>query len=242
MSGSHTDLERLAIAYLTGQVTPEDIVRYNELYETDSDFEQTVKEIEIWLAPLNNNVEDMEPPDGLFDDIMAEIQEDGESDPIIKPAAANDNTTAKWRAIAMAASVVAVLAVGSHFLPATSEMPTDNETFMALLSDSSQPELMAIVYNPNTGKVVARLSNITVPDDGDLQLWLIREGEDAPVSLGVLDRAGESNQIEFEIPKALQTGTDTLAISLEQIGGSLSAGPEGPVLYTGSVSGLTADI
>ena len=106
---------------------------------------------------------------------------------------------------------------------------------MALLSGEESPPLVAIIYNPETHEIVAKLSNVNVPEDGDLQLWLIREGKDGPVSLGVMEEANEDQSVSFAVPENLQDGTDILAISLEQKGGSKSAGPEGPVLYTGAI-------
>ena len=258
MSEIYSKYEALAIAYLTGQATPAEVSDYRELYANDPGFKEIVDDVETWLAPLKADVADQTPPDGLLDDIMGEIASIEDEDATIPahktanpeskplpandghPAPANDNPSGKWRTMASASSIVAVLAVGSHFItPNRTTVPqSDTETFMALLSDASQPELMAIVYNPKTGKVVARLSNITVPDDGDLQLWVIREGESAPVSLGVLNKVDEVDRIELLSPLALNTGTDTLAVSLEEKGGSKSAGPEGPVLYTGAVSSL----
>jgi len=251
MSQNYSQYEALAIAYLTGQATPQEVAEYRRLYDTDPGFKEIVDDVEIWLAPLNDSVADQMPSEGLLEDIMGEISRnediapkrdaplpvnDRDSNP------ANDNPRSKWRTLAIASSIIAVLAVGSHFvMPATAPgnlPPSDTETFMALLSDETQPELMAIVYEPKTGKVVARLSNITVPEGSDLQLWLIREGESAPVSLGVLDEVDEVDRIELLAPLALQTGTDTLAVSLEEAGGSKSGGPEGPVLYTGAVSSL----
>jgi len=258
MSENYSKYETLAIAYLTGQATHAEVLEYRKLYANDSGFKGIVDDVESWLAPLNADVLDQMPPEGLLDDIMSKIAEGEDEDapvpadktanPETKPLPANDthlapasnNPSSKWRAMAIASSIVAFLAIGSHFItPNRTTVPqSDTETFMALLSDASQPELMAIVYNPKTGKVVARLSNISVPDDGDLQLWLIREGETAPVSLGVLNKVDEVDRIELLAPLALNAGTDTLAVSLEAKGGSKSAGPEGPVLYTGAVSSL----
>jgi len=239
MTDTTSSSEALILAYLTGQATPEQIARYRERFAIDNGFRKTARELEIWLAPLDEGAPDVEPPPGLFDDIMMEI---GKSDAVnAPPVAANDRGPAaewKWKAIAAAASVLAALATGLHFVEAdiAGDVPGDG-TLMALLSDSSRPELMAVVYDPTTGRVVARLSNIAVPDDGDLQLWLIREGEAAPRSLGVLERVGDG-QITFDIPAELRGSTDTLAVSLESLGGSRSAGPEGPILYTGGVSAL----
>jgi len=257
MSQVYSKYEALAIAYLTGQATSEEVMEYQRLYESDAGFKEIVDDVEIWLAPLNETVTDQMPSDGLLADIMSEITQDEDrvavgvqqADPIDSHLAenhtdtnpANDNILGRWKALAMASSLVAILSVGSHFVrpDISSKVPvSDTETFMALLSDSTQPELMAIVYEPKTGKVVARLSNINLPEDGDLQLWLIREGEAAPVSLGLLNKVDEVNRVELLAPLALQSLTDTLAVSLEEKGGSKSEGPEGPVLYTGAVSAL----
>jgi len=251
MSQNYSKYEALAIAYLTGQATAAEVSEYRSLYAGDPGFKEIVDDVETWLAPLKSAVPDQMPPDGLLDDIMSEIDKEYHADaaiPVgcnvsaeIKPLPANDNPSTKWRALAIASSIVAFLAVGSHFITpntATVSPANDTETLMALLSDASQPELMAIVYNPKTGKIVARLSNITVPEDGVFQLWLIREGEAAPVSLGVLSNLDEIDSIELLVPLTLNMGTDTLAVSLEEEGGSKSAGPEGPVLYTGAVTSL----
>ena len=274
MSTPNAAHEALAIAYLSGQATDEQLAAYQNLFATDDSFRETVRDIEMWLAPLNETTEDMQPPEGLLESILAEIdpvshmdEEDKNhdiNDDKIAPIFGGDSTKSaqptnnrKWKGLAIAASLVAVAAVGSHFVTFNSatnpetmpqqianvqKSPDKTQQFLALLSDDSQPELVAIIYNPATNKVVARLSNVTVPKDGDLQLWLIREGQAAPQSLGVMTRAGELDQLEFDIPMTLQGGTDTLAISLERRGGSTSAAPEGPVLFTGAVSSLKRDI
>lgn len=241
MSETIKQMEALAITFLTGQASQDETAEYKRLFETNEEFRKTVSEIGLWLAPLNEGAVDLPVSDGLLGSIMAEIDKLEETDTETRPAQtvpANDRSGKGWKYTAIAASLVAALSIGSHFIDVEGPPADNNQQLMALLSDNTQPQLMAIVYDPASGRVVARLSNITIPDDGDLQLWLIREGEGAPVSLGVLDRAKADNQIEFEIPKTLQSKTDVLAVSLEALGGSKAAGPEGPVLFTGNVSEL----
>lgn len=241
MSYDKAHMETLAIAFLTGQATKGEAIEYKQLFESSETFRNIVYEMGVWLAPLNDKIEDQNVPAGLLDGIMTEIDQLESSDqkhisdPVIP---SNDNRVTFWKTASLVASLIAVVAVGSHFVTFNTDPDITPEPLMALLSDSSQPQLVAIVYNPDTGRVVARLSNVSIPDDGDLQLWLIRDGGEGPVSLGVMDRARVSDQIEIELPERLRSGTDVLAVSLESRGGSKTAGPEGPVLFTGSVASL----
>ena len=269
MNTPKSDFEVLAITYLSGYASDEETRRYNLLHETNADFRKIAHEVELWLAPLGADVPEVDAPEGLLDAILQDIDsksiswsqvseeqviEDKPAFSSTAPLSANDGGAGKWKAFSAIASLVAIAAIGSHFInidtpadlptstPQTAQSPTKVEQFLAVLADESKPELVAIIYNPITGKVVASLSNIVVPDDGDLQLWLIREGETAPQSLGILERARTEAQFEFEIPAALNPATDVLAISLEQKGGSPSAAPEGTVLFTGAISKLPRGI
>lgn len=236
MTDTRKHNEALAIAYLTGQADQKQVEAYRKAYAEDESFREVVRDIEVWLAPLNSGTEDRVPPPYVFDNIMSEIGSDDADSAQKIIQAMNDNHSGSWKAIAAAASVIAVLAIGSHFIGTAPEAPlTNQEQMMALLSGEESPPLVAIIYNPVTNEVVAKLSNVNVPEDGDLQLWLIREGEEGPISLGVMDQAVDDKPVAFSVPETLQTGTDVLAISLEQKGGSPSAGPEGPVLYTGAI-------
>ncbi len=236
MTDTRKHNEALAIAYLTGQADQNQVEAYRKAYASEEGFREVVREIEVWLAPLNSDEVNRTPPPDVFGNIMAEIGSDESHSAQKIIQAMNDNHSRRWKAMAAAASIVAVLAIGSHFISTSPEAPlTDQEQMMALLSGEESPPLVAIIYNPETNEVVAKLSNVSVPEDGDLQLWLIRDGEEAPISLGVMERAADDKPVAFSVPETLRTGTDVLAISLEQKGGSPSAGPEGPVLYTGAV-------
>ncbi|MGJ8558723.1 MAG: anti-sigma factor [Litorimonas sp.] len=237
--------DALIIAYLTGQASDIEVVQFQARVGADTAFRDQVERLEAWLAPLNSEADDVSPPAGLLEAIMADIDDTKTavlSDPAKHnkvPVAANDAGPLRfWRGLAIAASMIAVASLGSHAFIGNAPVPlNDDLRYLALLSGETPSPLVAIVYNPLTGEVVARLSNVEVPDDGDLQLWLIRDGAAAPVSLGLLDRTGEG-RVELSIPEELRTKTDTLALSLEAKGGSRSSGPEGPVLYTGRVSAL----
>lgn len=66
-----------------------------------------------------------------------------------------------------------------------------------------------------------------------LQLWLVPDGGDAPVSLGILPQTGNGVvEIPAEIRPSLTNGV-TFAISVEPSGGSPTGQPTGPVIATG---------
>ncbi|PWG68431.1 hypothetical protein DF186_25135, partial [Enterococcus hirae] len=61
------------------------------------------------------------------------------------------------------------------------------------------------------------------------ELWLIADGADAPVSLGVLDNAGTTRiRVPDDIAPGVRTGT--IAISIEPPGGSPTGAPTGTVV------------
>lgn len=254
--------EALIIAYLSGQATQAQSLEFEKRIVSDPEFSAQVDRLESWLAPLDENISDHAPPDGLLDQIMMQIETQNDSTaagsapsasavPTAAPAPANDRSALTfWRTAAIAASLIAFASIGLHLVPASERSETTEPRdyverppvtlpaeppLLALLSGETPSPLVAIIYNQDTGQVVARLSNVEVPDDGDLQLWLIREGEETPQSLGLLERT-EDGQVEIESPAVLNPETDVLAVSLEALGGSRSAGPEGPVLFTGAVT------
>ncbi len=228
------ELELLATAHVIGQATPEQQAEIDQLLATDPVFRALVEDMEATLAPLNNVAPDVEPPAGLLNDIMAEI------DAIDPPGAtiANDNSASRtggWKIATLAASLIAMVSTGLHLLPPEqSSAPADQ--LIALMSQEGQSGLVVIVYDPDAQKVVARLSGVSGPENGVWELWRIREGGAGPESLGVMPRPDESGRVELSLGEALSAQTDTLAISLEPDGGSIEAGPSGPVLFVGGVA------
>ena len=225
----------IAMAYLTGQAEESQIAEFEKLLTSSPDFQQIVAELEVWLSPLNDDVEPVAPPEHVLEGIMAEILK----------VQANDNELPKpkskaglnyWKYGAIAASIIAALSIGTHFIPSAEE-PESTSQLVALMSGSPETPLVAIIYNPENRRVVARLSNVTIPEDSDLELWLIRDGVDGPVSLGILDTVETSDRLEFDLSLGLRGTSDTLALSLEPKGGSGTLkGPQGPILYSGLVN------
>lgn len=68
-----------------------------------------------------------------------------------------------------------------------------------------------------------------MPEGRVHELWLIAEGADAPISLGLLDRGGSTRiRVPDEIAPGVRSGT--IALSLEPLGGAPDGVPTGPIL------------
>ena len=219
--------ELLATAYVLGQCTPEQLAECEQLIANEPLFSALLEDMEASLSPLIASIPDAEPPADLFDDIMQQI--DADDRPSMFAA-----ERGFWRPMAMAASFIAMVSVGSHLLP-NSPPQTSPKDLMALLAQQDAPGLVVIVYDPADQQIVARLSGVTAPDDGVWELWRIREGGDGPVSLGVVPTPDTTGRVVIQLDEPLSSQLDTLAISLEPQGGSPAAGPTGPVLFVGGV-------
>lgn len=254
MSDRFTERQQLASAVLLGHASQHQIDAFETLFETDPSFRTLVGEMEAFLAPLNELSPDAEPPAGLLDDIMAEI--DG---PPVETLAAAPNPVATgatvhrarperpWQLATAAAAAIAIGSLALHLVPAppgpegTDGAPVQSagvaEELLALMTAGDPaPSVVVLLYDKDSNKITGRLTNTAPPKDGVWQLWLLREGLDAPQSLGLLSELSEDGVIDLSIATELAAGSDTLAISLEPEGGSPEAGPTGPIVYTGAVN------
>ncbi|EZI33176.1 anti-sigma factor [Pantoea agglomerans] len=103
---------------------------------------------------------------------------------------------------------------------------------IAVLS-GAQPDAQFVVNLDKSASLLqVSALNITLPENKNLQLWLIR-GSAAPQSLGLINHR-DSNV--FRLPPGELDNQTVLAVSLEPVGGSRLSGPSGPVIFQGKVT------
>ncbi len=249
MTDRFDDRQTLIIDVLLDQASAEQIAEFDRLSRTDESFPDEVKDVEAWLSPLNTLADEKAPPPGLLDDIMSEIDalEDAPAEPepaaIIRPLPPRPPSTV-WRPVAIAASTIAAVSLGAHILPVLQPSPTtptdqtQPEELFALMSGENAPSVIVIVYDPDERRVLAKLSNIDLPEDKAWQLWRLRDGDPVPLSLGLFEPKEDGRNAEFSLNDELEPASDVLAVSVEPPGGSPEAGPTGPVIFTGKVETL----
>ena len=130
--------------------------------------------------------------------------------------------------LALAAGIAAVALVPSVALRLHLAPPPSR--FAALMpADSHTPGFLAAAQ-PDGSVVLTALSPVSVPPGHDLELWILRPGDTAPASLGVLPPGGRRVLLASLPPDGTK-----LMVSLEPPGGSPTGAPTGPVLYAGAL-------
>ena len=137
-------------------------------------------------------------------------------------------------AISAAAIAAAVLFVAPTLLfdPATPTL-----THVVEVADENRSLVIAASFSAQDGALIVRRLNGQPAAGRVHQMWLIPEGADAPISLGVIPDGSEA---VFEVPPALrdQLTAALFAISDEPTGGSPTGQPTGAVLAAGPIQTL----
>jgi anti-sigma-K factor RskA len=139
-----------------------------------------------------------------------------------------------WRGLAAGALAVAVVAVGFNLArPAADTQALANQLVAMLEEDGSDVRFVA--FYDGAGNVrLTGLSGSAVAGR-DYELWAI-QGEQAPVSMGVIPVDARSS---VTISPEVQAGWDegsVLAVTLEPQGGAPEGIPTGPIVAKGAVT------
>ena len=138
-----------------------------------------------------------------------------------------------WRALALAASLVAMVLGGllvretRQVPPATPVVAEATATYVGALSADGGRWLVSVPLHG--GRMRVRVEGAPrLTQDQDAELWWIG-ADGTPKSLGVLPVRGELERVVAALPPG---ESPVLAVSLEPPGGSPEAGPTGPVVAT----------
>jgi anti-sigma-K factor RskA len=139
-----------------------------------------------------------------------------------------------WRSLTAFASVAAIgLAVLlASPRPAAPPVVVVLAATDAAASGAAAAPIVASISGDGTTMVTRPIVPVAVRPDRSLELWAVsRDG--TPRSLGVLP-AGTSATVA--LPGRVLAGVDTLAVTVEPLGGSPTGKPTGPIVYAGKFS------
>ena len=142
-----------------------------------------------------------------------------------------------WRVLAGSGLAAALAVVLLVVLPQDPAPVPFTPSLTAQIAAEDQSLIVQASFAPDTGVLRIDRQAGTANPGRVLELWLIAEGADEPVSLGVLP---EESQTDIVLPEtlALAIAGGTLAISDEPLGGSPTGAPTGDVLALGPVVSL----
>lgn len=142
-----------------------------------------------------------------------------------------------WRILAGSGLAAALALAVLVILPQVPPTDTFTPSLSAQIAAEDQSLVVLASFAPDTGVLRIDRQAGAARDGRVLELWLIAEGAAAPVSLGVLPDAEQTDiTLPADLVPAITGGT--LAISDEPVGGSPVGVPTGDVLAVGVVTAL----
>lgn len=196
------------------------------------------RRVDAWrerLAPLNDAIPELMPPQRLWSAIERRLSGSAGGDVRIWRAATAGAT-------ALAAALLAVVVLRApQTLPAPAPAPqiaarpaVQRPALVAQLGAPAATALLA-VYQEKDGSLIVRPAVVDA-NNQDAELWVIPKGG-KPVSLGLIAR-DRPTRIVPGARKSLLMRDAVLAVSLEPIGGSPTGQPTGPVVAMGTLSAI----
>ncbi len=233
MTAAQEEHRWLAAEYALGVLQGERLQQARRRYAMEPVFRTDVDAWQEQLAPLQEDVQPVEPPDSVWRQIEQRVFER-----VTAPAPTLAEKLSFWRALSAATTAFAVVIL--LVLLVTPES--------ALRPPASAPATLVASLNSSAGKAmfvatldvkrlemrVRRLPVAAHAADQVPELWVI-PADGRPRSLGVIQgAAGARIAVDPAMQKLFQDGV-VLAISLEPQGGSPTGSPTGPIPWTGAL-------
>jgi len=231
--------EKLAAEYVLGTLSGPARRRFAKLLRTDSRLQAVVAAWEARLMPMAEGVKPVEPPDRVWQRIVARTGIAIAGTPVRakpEPRGSFWDSLNFWRPFALTSSALAFglfLYLATLGKPEPVVLPPTLVTpdAVAVLAGKDAKPVMLVSTERRTGTLtVTVLSNEPIAADRDFELWALPEGG-AAKSLGVVASTGTTR---LKLP-ADGAAVPAMAISLEPKGGSPTGSATGPVLYSGPV-------
>jgi anti-sigma-K factor RskA len=228
--GDRSRDEVLAGEYVLGVLGGAERQKVETRLRHDRHFAAMVKRWEENLTQFNDDYAEVQAPDQLLSKIEDRLFPSSATVASVKGGLWN--SLVLWRGLSLASLAALGLVVGLDY--AERIRPKPQAALTADLAGENQAIALHARYDGSSGRLSFTPVATGGADAKSLELWLV-EGEQAPVSLGVLPQTGQG---EIDVPEDLRsrlTSGVVLAVSLEPFGGSPTGKATGPVLALGEV-------
>lgn len=215
--------EATAAEYVLGLLTEAERRDFEAQLAADPGLEQEVASWCACFAALTDPIPESVPPAAVWTGIETRLHGPARPGPLrqLLPYLLGAVAAA---AIAWAAMVSGLLTPGA----------TGPDLYAELVAGEQGLELLAH-YAPDSGTFMVRRDAGDYPPVRTLEIWLLSDAEQAPVSLGVV-QPERLTSIPLDRALAAQLGGATIALSEEPPGGSPTGLPTGPVIALGQLA------
>ena len=222
--------ERLAADYVVGTLRGGARRRFESLLPAHAALREATLAWQERLMPLSGTIVPVAPPEAVWRRIEQRI--DGGSAEA-KADSGAWNRLSFWRGLTAFASIAAI---GLTVLLANPRaVPPPVVVVLAPTGsggDAAPGPIVASISGDGATLVTRPLQPVAVRPDRSLELWAVPAGGAPPRSLGVLPGNGGTVALRGDVMR----GVDTLAVTVEPLGGSPTGKATGPIVYAGKFS------
>ena len=220
-----------AAEYALGTLDPSERAELAARRLREPELDEAIRTWEARLAPLSEAAQEIEPPRDLLPAIEARIRA-GSPNPTQSAIVALERRIKRWRAAAIAASIVAcALAIGLVAREAN-RRSTPREYVAILQKDAASPAF-EVTVNLDKQELTVRPVAARAPPGNSFELWIIDAKLGAPRSLGVIGGTSRAASLSAYDPAVVETAT--YAVTVEPPGGSPDGKPSGPPVFVGKL-------
>ncbi len=218
---------RLAAEHALGLLTGEEAMQARGLMASDADFAAEVAGWEERLAPLMDELPDVEPGPELWNRIEAAMAQPSEGAEVVTLR----KRVRSWQ-LASGLSAAAAVALALFAFPIGGPAPTQDAPLVASIPIGDTQLRVGVTFLPERDELLVSASGLTADGVHDHELWLVDEAGQTR-SLGVVEPGFERRvTLEPTLASAIANGSD-LVLTREPLGGAPAGASAGPVVASG---------
>ncbi|HEY3621855.1 MAG TPA: anti-sigma factor [Roseiarcus sp.] len=197
----------------------------------EPELDEAIRGWEARLAPLAEAAPEIEPPGDLLPAIEARIRGASPEAPGSAAVVALERSIRRWRAAAIAASIVAgVLAIG--FIAREATRQSAPREYVAILQKDAASPAFEVTVNLDKQELTVRPVAARAPPGKSYELWII-DAKLGARSLGVVGETSRAASLSAYDPVVVADAT--YAVTVEPRGGSPDGKPSGPPVFVGKL-------
>jgi anti-sigma-K factor RskA len=220
-----------AAEYALGTLDPSERATLAARRLREPELDEAIRAWEELLAPLAEVAPEIEPPRDLLPAIEARIRGASPEAPENGAIVALERSIRRWRAAAIAASIIAgVLAIG--FVARETSRRSAPHEYVAILQKDAASPAFAVTVNLDKQELTVRPVAAQAPPGKSYELWII-DAKLGARSLGVIGDKSRGASLSAYDPAVVEGAT--YAVTVEPPGGSPTGQPSGAPVFVGKL-------